>query len=128
MDIGKRVYFDIKTGEVIFNTGERSGAVVPLTPQEEIPLYKVLADRVEGTYSWIDFTFGAHSEEESIGGIISRIDLLTKKPIFKYPDLTGGTVVTPENPFETIRRLETRLGLQDQYLAELTMYIASLGQ
>lgn len=128
MDIGKRVYFDIKTGEVILNTGERSGSVIPLTPQEEIPLYKVLADRVEGTYSWIDFTYGAHREEESLGGIISRIDLLTKKPIFKYPDNTGGTVETPENPFDTIRELKTRLDLQDQYLAELTMYIASLGQ
>lgn len=128
MDIGKRVYFDIKTGEVIFNTGERSGAVVPLTPQEEIPLYKVLADRVEGTYSWIDFTYGAHREEESLGGIISRIDLLTKKPIFKYPDLTGGTGVTPENPFDTIRELKTRLDLQDAYLAELTMYIGSFAK
>lgn len=89
MDIGKRVYFDVKTGEVILNTGERSGNVITTTPQEDIAVYKELAERVEGTYSWIDFTYGAHREEESLGGVIVRIDLETKKPVFKYPDPSG---------------------------------------
>lgn len=129
MDIGKRVYFDIKTGEVILNTGERSGSVIPLTPQEEIPLYKVLAERVESTYSWIDFTYGAHKEEESLGGVIVRIDLETKKPVFKYPDPSGNLPIeTVENPFDMIRELQSKVDLQDAYLAELTMYIGSFSK
>lgn len=127
MEIGKRIFYDTTSGSIIVNTGERSGNVIVTTPQDDIKVYKELADRVEGTYSWIDFTYGAHKEEESLGGIIVRIDLETKKPVFKYPDPSGNPPIeTVENPFDMIRELQAKVDLQDAYLVELTMYLDSL--
>lgn len=127
MEIGKRIFYDTTTGGVLVNTGERSGYVVVTSPQDDIKVYKELADRVEGTYSWVDFTYGAHREEESLGGIIVRIDLETKKPVFKYPDPSGNPPIeTVENPFDMIRELQAKVDLQDAYLVELTMYLDSL--
>ena len=129
MNVGKRLFYDTSTGSIIVNTGERSGDVIATTPQDDIRVYKELADRVEDTYSWMDFTYGAHKEEESLGGVIVRIDLETKKPVFKYPDPSGGAPIeTVENPFDMIRELQAKVDLQDAYLAELTMYISSLAK
>jgi len=127
MNIGKRVFYDTTSGNIIVNTGERSGNVLATTPQEDIMVYKELADRVEGTYSWVDFIYGAHREEESLGGSIVRIDLETKKPVFKYPDPSGGAPIeTVGNPFDMIRELQAKVDLQDAYLVELTMFLDSL--
>lgn len=108
MDIGKRVYFDVKTGEVIFNTGERSGAVVPLTLAQEIKMYKVLNERVPGTFSYVDFPYGAHREQESLGGYISKIDInsIGNKPIFSYTKTDGTVEESPLNPYDKIEQLE----------------------
>lgn len=127
MEIGKRIFYDTISGSIIVNTGEKSGNVIATTPQDDIRVYKELADRVESTYSWIDFTYGAHREEESLGGVIVRIDLETKKPVFKYPDPSGeAPIETVENPFDMIRELQSKVDLQDAYLVELTMYLDSL--
>lgn len=127
MEIGKRIFYDTISGSIIVNTGEKSGNVIATTPQDDIRVYKELADRVESTYSWIDFTYGAHREEESLGGVIVRIDLETKKPVFKYPDPSGeAPIETVENPFDMIRDLQAKVDLQDAYLVELTMYLDSL--
>ena len=129
MEIGKRIFYDTATGSVIVNTGEKSGDVIATSPQDDIKVYKELADRVEGTYSWIDFTYGAHREEESLGGVIIRIDLETSKPVFRYPDPSGKPPIeTVENPFDMIRELQAKVDLQDTYLAELTLYISSLAK
>lgn len=129
MEIGKRIFYDTTSGGIIVNTGERSGNVRETTPQDDIRVYKELADRVESTYSWMDFTYGAHKEEESLGGSIVRIDLETKKPVFKYPDPSGNPPIeTVENPFNMIRELQAKVDLQDTYLAELTMYIGSFAK
>lgn len=108
MDIGKRVYFDIKTGEVILNTGERSGDVIPLTPAQEIKTYQALRERVPGTFSYVEFEYGVHREQESLGGYISKIDITSvgNKPIFSYPKTDGSVEETPLNPYDKIEQLE----------------------
>lgn len=130
MNVGKRLFYDTSTGSIIVNTGDRSGDIRKTTPQEDIRVYKELADRVEGTYSWMDFTYEAHKEEESLGGVIIRIDLETKKPVFKYPDPSGNLppIETTKNPFDMIRELQSKVDLQDAYLAELTLYIGSFAK
>ena len=129
MNVGKRLFYDTSTGGIIVNTGDRSGDIRETTPQEDIAVYKELSERVESTYSWMDFTYGAHREEESLGGSIVRIDLETKKPVFKYPDPSGNPPIeTVENPFNMIRELQAKVDLQDAYLAELTMYIDSFAK
>lgn len=127
MNIGKRVYYDNTNGEVILNTGERSGSVVPTTAEDDIRVYKVLSERNSDTFGFLEFEYGEHDEQESIGGYISSIDLETKKAIFAYPTLDEKTPVkTTENPFDTIKKLEEKTTMQDKAISELTMIVTNL--
>lgn len=125
MDIGKRVYFDTKTGEVILNTGERSGWVVQTTIEDDIRAFKVLSERNRDTFDFLEFEYGAHREQESIGGYVVGVELETKSLIFEYPTPDEQPpVVTTENPFDSIRELKeenTTIKASMAELAELVL-------
>lgn len=124
MDIGKRVYFDIKTGEVILNTGERSGWVVQTTIEDDIRAFKVLSERNRDTFDFLEFEYGAHREQESIGGYIVSVELETKSLIFEYPTPDEQpSVVTTENPFDSIRELKEENTKIKTSMAELVELI-----
>ncbi|WP_338134844.1 hypothetical protein [Paenibacillus alvei] len=46
MKIGRRIFYDIVTGEKLVDTGERSGNVVETTLDYDISVYKALNERV----------------------------------------------------------------------------------
>lgn len=45
MEIGRRIYFDKLTGNVLVNTGERSGNVIETTVEYDLQVYKALSER-----------------------------------------------------------------------------------
>lgn len=45
MEIGRRIYFDVATGTVLVDTGERSGWGQPTTVEHDIEVYKELYER-----------------------------------------------------------------------------------
>lgn len=125
MNIGKRVYFDTKTGEVILSTGERSGWVVQTTIEDDIRAFKVLSERNRDTFDFLEFEYGAHREQESIGGYVVGVELETKSLIFEYstPD-EQPPIVTTKNPFDSIRELKeenTKIKASMAELAELLL-------
>lgn len=128
MDIGKRVYFDTKTGEVILNTGERSGWVVQTTIEDDIRAFKVLSERNRDTFDFLEFEYGAHREQESIGGYVVGVELETKSLIFEYPTPDEQPpVVTTENPFDSIRELKEENTTIKASMAELAELVLSGG-
>lgn len=128
MNIGKRVYFDVKTGEVILNTGERSGWVVQTTIEDDIRAFKVLSERNRDTFDFLEFEYGAHREQESIGGYVVGVELETKSLIFEYPTPDEQPpVVTTENPFDSIRELKEENTTIKASMAELAELVLSGG-
>lgn len=54
MYIGRKIYTDKPTGNLILDTGERSGLVVPTTIEEDFMTYKLLQERVVDTIDSMD--------------------------------------------------------------------------
>ncbi|NMI04464.1 hypothetical protein HF638_10780 [Paenibacillus sp. SZ31] len=86
MQIGAKIYYDTFTGNVIVNIGERSGNVVETTTEQDFVVYTELADRVPDTIDTIQLEFNQFKLDYEAGGVITRIDLETKEPLFSYPN------------------------------------------
>ncbi|MFC9706969.1 hypothetical protein ACFTRD_02275 [Paenibacillus sp. NPDC056933] len=95
MKIGPKIYYDKETGNVIVNTGHRSGDVVETTREQDFAAFAALAERVPETVDMIQLDYDAYSADYAEGGIITRIDMETMEPLFTYPD-----PVDPETPQE----------------------------
>lgn len=85
MEIGKKIYYDIGTGEVIIEVSERSGHVVETTIEKDILTFKALSERNRATFDYIQLEYGQHSQDfvECDG---YRINPATKTITFSYPD------------------------------------------
>jgi hypothetical protein len=83
---GRRIYFDISTGNVILGIGERVGSVVQTTIEEDIQNFKSLSNRNEGTFDVIELAYGEYANEfkESTS---YRINPITKDIEFNYEPL-----------------------------------------
>lgn len=62
MQIGRRIYYDKATGNVLVDTGERSGYVVETTIEQDFSAYVALAERVPETVGMLQFQYGEHAE------------------------------------------------------------------
>lgn len=99
LEIGRRIYFEIETGNVIIDIGERQGSVLPTTSEHDITTYKALAERVVGTFAYIELTFGQLAQDfAECNGYRINVDKISKLPFeegykaleFSYPN--------PNNP------------------------------
>ena len=61
--IGKRIYFNKEDGSIILDTGERCGAVVPTTVEEDLAFYDVLQNVERESLNYIELSYGEHQEE-----------------------------------------------------------------
>ena len=85
MKIGRRIYYDIATGNVILDTGERQGLVVATTVEQDIATYKALSERNSDTYDVLELEYGQYQQDfaESNG---YRVNTETLELEFTYPD------------------------------------------
>lgn len=142
MKIGRKIYFEKTTGNIIQDTGEMQGNVYETTREEDFTTYKALIERVPGTVGVIKLEYGQYQQDfERCNGY--RINPDTKMIEFSYPDPN----LPPEEPqkpiyqvplSEQIKTLETALlemsaisALQEQKskeneqaILELTMLMA----
>jgi len=87
MQIGRRIYYDKQNGNVIVDTGERQGAVVPTTVEQDFATYAALAQRVPETVGVLELEFGQYAQDfAACNGY--RVDLSGETPVlvFSYPD------------------------------------------
>lgn len=119
-EFGKRIYFELNTGNVIVDTGERQGAVSPTTIDQDIQSYLALSQRNRDTYDVIELEFGAYRQEFSEGKNY-RVNPGNRQLEFSNPD-TNQTEPVYQKPYEEqIKDLETKT---DNAIMELTMLIA----
>jgi hypothetical protein len=87
MQIGRRIYYDLATGNIILDTGERSGDVVETTVEQDFAAYKSLAERVPETVGMLQLEYGQYAQDfATCKGY--RVDVSGDEPklAFSYPD------------------------------------------
>jgi hypothetical protein len=87
MQIGRRIYYDLATGNPILDTGERAGDVVETTIEQDFAAYAALTERVPETVGVLQLEYGQYAQDfaECSG---YRVDVSGDEPvlIFSYPD------------------------------------------
>ncbi|MCY9770675.1 hypothetical protein M5X06_28260, partial [Paenibacillus alvei] len=85
MEIGRRIYFDIVTGEKLVNTGERKLNVFETTIEHDVAVYKELSERNRDSFDYIQLEYGQYAKDFD-SCISYRVNPSTKQLEFSYPD------------------------------------------
>lgn len=93
MKIGRVIFFDKITGEIILVTSEYDNAVIKKSIEEQILTFQELSERNRETFDAIELPHGAYAQDFREGRLL-RIDPESQELIFEYPN--------PENPDEPI--------------------------
>lgn len=98
MEIGRKIYFDNRTGDILAVVGERSGFVRETTEEEDFSAFKSLSERNKDTVDSLQLEYGQYAEDFA-KGYLDHIDPTTKQPYFIYPDPANpGEPPTPTPP------------------------------
>lgn len=120
MQIGRKIYYELTTGNVIVDTGERSGGVVETTSEQDFATYIALSDRNPETVGMIQLEYGQYAEDFSqCNGY--RIDPVTQQVLFSYPDPSE-----PEQPLVYRAPLTEQVEDQNRRLADVELALADL--
>ena len=85
MQIGKRIYYDVATGNIILDTGEREGAVIKTTIEQDISTFKALSERNRNSFDYIELKYGQFAQDFAESSSY-RVNPETKELEFSYPD------------------------------------------
>lgn len=128
MQIGRKIYYEVGTGNIIVNTGERNGGTIPTTIEQDIAIYTVLSKLNRDTFDVLELSYGAYSQDfAECNGY--RVNPETKTLEFSYPDPNEPNVEQPyQAPLsEKVATLEMQVQTQEHAIADLTIYMATLG-
>lgn len=122
-NIGRRIYFVIDSGEVILDTGEKSGIVVPLTVDQEIESYAALLERTRQTFDYIELEYKQFAQDFTESNAF-RVNPETKQLEFSYPDPNAPTTepVYQKPISQEITELKAESDLLKSSVLEMTTY------
>lgn len=132
MEIGRKIYFDKATGEVIFDTGEREGDVIYTSIDQDIATFKVLSERNRNTFDVIELEYGQLSQDfTECNSCRVNVELLESLPKgeeyssleFSYPDPNDPEELQVfQKPLsEEIKELKQRQNATDDMVLQLLM-------
>lgn len=85
MKIGRRIYYDTTTGNVIIDTGERQGSVAPTTIDQDTTTFTPLSERNRDSFDVLELEYGQYAQDfAECNGY--RVNPETKELEFSYPD------------------------------------------
>ncbi|MGE7121790.1 hypothetical protein ACQKIC_16360 [Peribacillus sp. NPDC046944] len=124
MKIGRRIYYEKDTGNLIIDTGEREGYVESRTVEQDIATFTVLSERNRETFDMIELAFGEYGQNfAECNGY--RVNRKTKKLEFSYPE--PGEPEAPQvfgppltEQIEELKAENTLLKAQNQAISERT--------
>lgn len=83
--IGRKIYYDLTTGEAIFDTGEKQGInIQPTTKEQDFQLYSPLMLRNPETVGVVQLEYGEFQKDFEIANSVS-VDVTTGELLFNYP-------------------------------------------
>lgn len=108
MEIGRRIYYEKGTGNVILDTGERQGSVVKTTIEQDIEVFVVLSERNRETFDILELPYGAYSQDFSeCNGY--QVNVETKQLEFSYPNSNN-----PDEPQVFVKPLTEQIETLEQ--------------
>jgi hypothetical protein len=85
VEIGKKIYYDKTTGNVLVDTGERAGDVIETTTEQDFEVYVALDERVPETVGMLQLEYGQYSDDfAQCSGY--RVNPSTSELEFSYSD------------------------------------------
>lgn len=115
MEIGRRIYYEKTSGNVVLDTGEKSGAVVPTTVEQDILLYADLSIYNKEALDILELTYGQYAQEFARCSSY-KINITTKEIEFDYTEKEQTYVKTLE---DKVVDLEIAQVVTDTTLLEL---------
>lgn len=109
MQIGRRIYFEKATGNVVYDTGEHEGSVIERTIEQDFETFLSLKNRVSNTIGIIQLGFGEY-RQDFYESSYYRVNTESQSIEFSYPDPNEPKVEQPyQAPLsEKISELEAR--------------------
>ena len=136
MNIGGRIYFDLKTGTPILRTPEiyaPNGGIKETTVEQDFDSYQVLVERVLETVGVIQLDYGQYTQDfAECNGYRVNVELYDTLPEdrkhealeFSYPDPNDPEPQEPvyQKPLsEQVKELETRTADIELALADIML-------
>ncbi|MEK3745859.1 DUF4376 domain-containing protein [Brevibacillus sp. FSL K6-0770] len=92
--VGRKIYFDKLTGNVLVDTGERAGAVVETTQEQDFRTFTTLAERVPDTVGSLQLEYG--QDADMFAQYQYRVDPATETIVW--------SLTPPEAPLEQVKQ------------------------
>ncbi len=119
MQIGRKIYYEKSTGNVILDTGEKNGDVVESTIESDFEAYKVLQDRVKDSVGVIQLEYNYNAENFMLYPY--HVDI-SKETIDK-----DSIIFDTANPFSAMQEAQVKAtNVTEQRLTEIETAIAAL--
>lgn len=113
MQIGRRIFYDLITGEIIVDTGQRSASVYGKSVEQDVRSYIALLERKPDSFGVIELEYNQFIQDfNECNGV--RINPETKELEFSYPDPNE-----PETPQVYQPPLSEQINDQMDYLVDL---------
>lgn len=85
MDVGRTLYYDKTSGNVLVDTGERQGAVIETTEDNDFSVYPPLQGVSQSSVGILRLSFGEYATEYQTG-YITDVNPTTQAVVFTpYP-------------------------------------------
>lgn len=118
MQIGRKIYYEKATGNVLLDTGEREGSVIETTTEQDFESYVVLQARVPKTVGVIQLPFGQDRDKFSTH---------TYHADFETEAIIWGDALVPLEPANELQELKDNQLVIMDVLATLTEGMLSAG-
>jgi hypothetical protein len=120
MLIGKKIYYELLTGDVILITPEKVGGI-NTTKEQDFAMYDVLAVRNPEQVGVIQLEYGQYRRDFELCGNNVRVDLETGELLFSYPVF--------EQPLSVkLEQLEAENSVIKQENIDIKLALAELAQ
>ena len=119
MKIPMKIYYELSTGNVIQEIGEREGSVVETTLDQDFQSYASLSERVKSTVGVIQLTYGQYADK--FGIYAYHIDLLTNEVTFDLTPIQIEAEVIIQSQAEKIVEFEANQSFIQEALDFLIM-------
>lgn len=120
MNVGRMLFYDIESGEVIVDTGTWLNVKKKKNVEEQIVTYKALSERNRESFDVIELEYGQYEQDfaKSIG---YRVNPETKELEFSYPDPNEPEV---EQPYQA--PLSETINTNTEYLIDVDFRLSMI--
>ncbi len=81
--IGRKIYYDLATGNVLVDTGEKAGNVVETTEEQDFLAYTGLQGRTSESVGCLQLVYGQYAEDFALMQGV-RVDITANPPTLQF--------------------------------------------